>query len=243
MRSNFFPLLARLVPSLAALGAVAAWTGGCASTSTGTTAYAYKYAYKPVQSATASVAGHLAAEYPVPPALPHGDVKVATMGVTALEARPGEPRTEAMHIRMVLHNQDDPVAWQLDTRQQLGRIGAYGQSRPILASSTMGQLPMVTVAPTAKVIVDLYYPLPHGLQTADEIPAFDVQWTVTTNAGPVVSTAAFDRVPLEPPPGVYAYGMGQYEWYDPAWPDHTFSDVDRIDPIYESAPLAAHAVR
>ena len=211
---------------------------GCASTRT-------LYAYRPVQTATANVSGNLAAEYAVPPASPRGDVKVATIGVTTLEPRAaGETRTRAMHIRMVVHNQDDPVAWQVDTRAQLGRIAPYGQSRPILASSTSGRPPIVTVGATAKATLDLYYPLPRGLQDATEIPSFDVQWTVNTNAGPVASTAAFDRVPLEPPPGVYAYGMGQYEWYDPAWPDHAFSGVDAIDPIYESPPpVATHVGR
>ena len=51
----------------------------CASSATTATAS------KPVQTASAVVAGPLVSEYAVPPALPHGDVKVATLGIATLE--------------------------------------------------------------------------------------------------------------------------------------------------------------
>jgi hypothetical protein len=232
MRSN--SPLSSVAPA-AALLALLPCIAGCASS-------AASPAQKPVQTATASVADALVAQYDVPPALPHGEVQVATMGVTTLEPRVGQgPRVRAVHIRMVIHNQNDPVAWQVDTRAVLGRLDGYGQSRAILASATAGRPPVLSVGTTAKTTVDLYYPLPHDLQDASELPRFDVSWNVTAPAGPVVGTATFERVPLEPPPGVYAYGMGQYEWYDPAWPGHAFSQMDPLDPIYEAPPpVAAH---
>ncbi len=192
---------------------------------------------KPVQTASAAVAGPLAAEYAVPPVLPHGDVKVSTLGITTLEPRLSQgERTRAVHIRMMVHNQDDATPWQVDTRAQVGSLDGYGMSRAILASTTAGRPPIITIGPTARVTIDLYYPLPHALQDEPAIPRFDVQWIVKTPAAPVESDAMFAGVALEPPPGVYAYGMGQYEWLDPAWSNDTFLQTDPVEPLYESPP-------
>lgn len=203
-----------------------------------------QYVYKPVQNATASVSGQLAAQYQVPPASPHGDVEVATLGVTTLEPRPGEgDRTRAMHIRMVVHNRDDSGPWQVDTRAQIGSLNDYGQSRPILASATVGQPPVVTIGSSGEATIDLYYPLPRGMQDSFEVPRFDILWNVQTADGPTASRSTFNRVSTEPPPGVYAYGIGQYEWYDPEWRSNAFSRTDPLMPLYQSPPAAAHAGR
>lgn len=219
---------------LVLLGAGAA---GCASA---------QYIYQPEENATASVSGRTAAYYRIPPASPHGDVRVATLGITTLEpTSDGQERVRAMHVRVVVDNNDDTAPWQLDTRQQIASLDSYGQSRPAYASTSFGTPPVISIAPGASVAVDLYYPLPEDMQKASEIPHLSLLWSVQTPEAPVTERTSFQRVEIEPPPSYYAgvgWGYGWYGpgwgwgWYDPFWPDYTFWGAPVVGPSYYSAP-------
>jgi hypothetical protein len=182
-------------------------TAGCASG---------RYIYEPEENATARVSGKPAAYYPVPPRAPRGDVRVATLGIATLQSPSGQgPSVHVMHVRMIVDDNADTVAWQVDTREQLGGIGGYGQRRPVFVSVKPGRPPIVTIAPGASATIDLFYPLPVEMQEASEIPRFELLWKLGTSGGPVAERTTFERVRIEPapPPETYAYD----EWWGPGW--------------------------
>jgi len=188
----------------------------------------HHYVYEPEQAATALVAGHSASYYQIPPQAPHGDVRVATLGIVKLKPPSGEgAEIRAMHVRMVVDNNDDIGPWQVDTRQQDAILGGHGKSRPAFASSNLGGPPVVSVAPGQSATIDLYYPLPEDMQKASQIPQLAVFWHVQTPEGAVAERTSFERVRVEPPPppGTIAWELGwgwAPGWYDPYWPDYTF---------------------
>lgn len=216
-----------------ALVALVAAAAGCSSA---------RYVYRPEENATARVSGHTAAYYHVPPQSPHGDVRVATLGIAKLEPQDeaGE-RIHAMHVRLVVDNDDDVAAWQLDTRQQIGTLDHYGQSRPAFASASIGRPPIITIAPGASATIDLYYPLPESMQKASKVPHFEVLWRVQTPEGAVAERTTFERLRIEPPlaPGYYAWDMGWWGpgWYDPFWPDDAFWGAPVMGPMFYESPV------
>jgi len=176
-----------------------------------------RYIYEPEENATALVSGRPAAYYPVPPQAPRGDVRVATLGIAALQSPSGEgPSLHVMHVRMIADDNADTVAWQVDTREQLGGIGGYGQSRPAFASvGSSRRPPIVTIPPTATATIDLFYPLPADMQEASEIPRFELLWRIGTSEGPIAQRTTFERVPVEPVPPPAAYAS--HDWLGPGW--------------------------
>ncbi len=209
------------VPLALLLGAA-----GCASEQS--------YIFRPEENATARVAGRPAAYYVVPSQEPHGDVRVATLGIAKLEPKGGGERVRAMHVRLVVDNNDDTGPWQVDTRQQWGTLGDYGQSRPAFAAATRGRPPILQIPPGTSDTIDLYYPLPSSMQELSEIPHFEVLWRVQTPGAFVAERTTFERLRVEPAPSPeyyspgYAYGMEWggppwYGWYDPFWPGFAFS--------------------
>ncbi len=190
-----------------------------------------RYMYRPEENATARVSGRPAAYYEVPPQSPHGDVRLATIGIAKLVAqREAKEHIHAMHVRMIVDNNDDTAPWQVDTREQIGSLGGDGQSRPAFAWATTARPPIVSIAPGTSDTVDLYYPLPSSMQGASEVPHFEVLWRVQTPDGMVSERTTFERLEIEqlPPPGYYAaagadwWGPGWGGWYDPFWPDYSF---------------------
>jgi len=208
-------------------------TAGCASG---------RYIYEPEENATALVSGRPAAYYPVPPQAPRGDVRVATLGVAALRSPSGEgPSLHVMHVRMIADDNVDTVAWRVDTREQLGGIGGYGQSRPAFASASPGRPPVVTILPGASATIDLFYPLPVDMQEASEVARFELLWKIGTSEGPIAMRTTFERVPIEPlpPPDAYAYhewwGPGWYGGFDPLSPEYAYWGAP-IGPVYYARP-------
>lgn len=180
------------------------------------------YIYAPQENATARIAGQPAARYPIPASSPHGSVEIASFGVS--DVGPPDATSRALHVRMIVENNDAPTTWTVDTREQIAVIAGDGESRPAFANGDGNDLPVVTVGPGAKRVLDLFYPLPAGMQSARRIPEFDVKWKVNTDAGVVAERTSFARLRVDPE---YAY----YEpapawtvnwWYDPYYPTVTF---------------------
>jgi hypothetical protein len=186
-------------------------TAGCAP----------EYAYVPEQNATATVRGRVAADYPIPPGAPRGDVRIASYGIAEVssEGSPGET-VRALHLRMVLEN-NSAAAWTLDTREQRVQLDGADTIAAAFASANAGvPPPMVTVPPSGKRVVDLFFALPAALQDAEAIPEFDAMWRV--NAGPagvIAERTPFERLTIEPDEGSYDswdYGPDYY-WGGPYW--------------------------
>lgn len=197
--------------------------------------------HSPEENATARVSGHPAAYWRVPPRAPHGDVRVATLGIATLQPQGDEDdHLHAMHVRMVVADDDDRGPWQIDTREQIGVLDGYGQSRPAFADASIGRAPIVTIAPRTSATVDLYYPLPESMQKASGVPHFELLWRVHTQETPVAERTSFDRLRIEPPaPTGYHAHDGEWgpSWYDPFWPDYTYWGAPVLGPAYHQRPV------
>lgn len=185
-----------------------------------------QYAYVPLTNATV-IAGHVAADYPVPKEAPRGDVRLASYGIADLgSSRDREDRVRALHLRVTLiDNGDRP--WTMDTREQLVDLDGYGRSVPAYASANAGSAPpAITVPPMGKRVVDLFFPLPTELQRAERLPTFDVVWKVHAEDKDIAERTPFERIAVEPPPSydpIYDYGADYY-WGPPYFYDPLYGD-------------------
>lgn len=192
---------------------------GCAANS--------DYIYQP-DTANAMAAGLPAARTAIPQESPQGAIEVTSYGVTDLQ-RDGM-KIPALHVRAIVTNDGDAQPWMLDTTQQLVEIPGEGRSRPIFANADVGTLPRVTIALHERRVIDLYYALPDTMQSARQLPRFDLLWQVNTPARMVASRTSFDRVDRAPEvattwqaaPWPLWAGFGPYWWYDPFYPSVVF---------------------
>jgi hypothetical protein len=224
-----------------------------------------QYHYAPQENAAARVSGQPAAYYPIPPASPRGDLRVAALGfsdlrvvspgVAELQAEaqadgpapggpnePNEPLTpaaeprhvRAMHVRMLVDDNDEKP-WTVDTREQLGELQGDGQSLAAFVAASAGEPPVITVPAGGSVTLDLYYPLPAGMQSASEVPKFDVLWHVRTPDGIVARRTRFERLRIEltPQPDYgYVSKLGRA-----SAPDYAPHDAASLPPGYEARPV------
>jgi len=183
-----------------------------------------QYAYVPVTNATV-IAGHVAADYPIPKEAPRGDVRVASYGIADFgSSRDKDDRLRALHLRVTLIDNGDR-AWTMDTREQLVDLDGYGRSVPAYASANAGSAPpTITVPPMGKRVVDLFFPLPPDLQRAERLPSFDVVWKVNAEDKAIAERTPFERIVVEPAASydpVYDYGADYYwgppYFYDPLY--------------------------
>jgi hypothetical protein len=196
-----------------------------------------EYEYVPKTNATADVRGETSSDYPIPPGNPRGDVQIASFGIAGL--MPASARDEdaddvaeirAIHLRFVVANQAETAeSWTLDTGAQRLHIVGRGDSAPAFASVDVGpQPPSVTIPPSARRTVDVFFPLGLDQQDESDLPEFDVTWTVRTEEGLVTERTPFERVAVEPPPIYYDYGAPRL--YDPSYP--------QVGGFYGSLPSA-----
>lgn len=184
-----------------------------------TVACTHEYVYVPT-NATATVRGLPAADYPVPPAAPQGDVRIASFGITEVSSNDRPDGTaRALHLRVVVEN-GSPTPWTFDTREQHLELNGRGPLTPAFASADPGSPPPVlTVAPRGRRTADLFFLLPEDLQHAEELPEFDASWTLHAGADVVAETTPFERLLVNPDYGQWdAYGPDYY-WGAPYWMD------------------------
>jgi hypothetical protein len=186
------------------------------------------YVYRPAENATATIKGHVAADYQIPPNAPEGDVRLASFGMSRISPS-GTPNQaeQAVHLRMIVTD-NDRAPWTLDTRQQVIALSDGQQLAPAYVTTREGQagLPSVTVPANGKRIIDLFYPLPANMQQASQVPEFDVVWHIRTPQQEVTERTPFDRVRVEPA-DAYGYGYGWGPWGDgwggPFWSDPLYA--------------------
>ncbi len=207
------------------------------------TACATEYAYVPPAGIEEPMANRIAAEYAIPPEAPRGELQVASYGIVhvASQAAP-DKYLHALHLRVILRNDGDQT-WTLDTREQRVELDGRGQSAPAFASANPGAPPpLVTIPPSARRVVDLFFPLPADLQEASELPAFDAIWRVDVGAQPVIERTPFERLQSEPADyEAYDYGDEYYwggpYWYNPVYPEFTFFGPVWIAPELRGPPV------
>ncbi len=179
------------------------------------------YIYRPSENATATMRGRVAARYQIPQANPTGDVRIASFGVAKVSPQNGQGELRAMHVRAVISNEGNQN-WTFDTREQVADVHGVGQIKAGYARSDVGELPIENIGPGQKRTIDLFFPLPPGVDRARKLPEFDVSWRIQTAPGQVVAERTpFERLRIEP---LYAgtawgppYAFGPFGWYDPLW--------------------------
>jgi hypothetical protein len=213
MRSNATLLLVAL------LGA-AALAGGCA----------HQFTYLPVGPGTS---GAPAAQYPVPPEAPQGEVYVTSFGFTDFDNGQGGGQ-RLLHARVAVSN-GSAATWEVDGRQQF--IAAPGQSPqpPSFVNTNAGsEGPVYPIGPGVASVFDLYFALPPGLNQPEALSGFALDWSVNA-AGNVVTNQTpfgrFDSAPPSydpyPPYVVVGLGFGVGWWYSPFYPYRHYPPVIR----------------
>lgn len=160
-----------------------------------------RYAYAPVTTTSADLAGASAAVYAMPPGAPRGDVRVAMFGVTSLgPIGTHEPGSDAIHVGLAVSNRSDET-WTVDPSEQHLTLTLKRQRSDIYATS--GETPRsgaVLVPPRSTRTIDLYFPLPIQFHKEDAPPPFDVTWTVHAGGRAVTQRTPFQRFIVSPTP-------------------------------------------
>ena len=201
----------------------------------------HNYVYRPTVATTSAVAGRLASYYAIPPESPRGSVQLATFGFADIHPTGDDEELRAIHMRMVVSNNDD-TPWRIDTREQLVALPGDGQSRPAFANSDGGPGPIIEIPPSGKRTVDLFYPLPEHMQDASDVPAFDTLWKVDTSTRVVADRTPFERLEVVPR---YAYEYDDYGWgpgwyYDPYYVHGGAFVGVRVGPRFEHRTVVIH---
>jgi hypothetical protein len=93
-------------------------------------------------------------------------------------------------------------------------------------------LPVIPIGRGEKRAIDFYYRLPANAESNDEVPAFELLWTIETGKRQVAERTSFDRLRVDAAyasngyyyggPGYYpgygygyGPGWGPYGWYGP----------------------------
>lgn len=191
------------------------------------TGCASEYTYVPATNATSTIQGMVAADYPIPPNAPQGDVRIASYGIAEVTPKNGGHGTlRVLHLRVVLAN-NSAMPWTFDIRDQRLDLTGRGLLAPTFSSANSGGTPppLVTIDPSGKRVVDLFFVLPRDLQRAESIPEFDALWNVNTGAGEIAQRTPFERMAVEPDYGYddyWDYGPG-YFWGGPYWVNPAFA--------------------
>jgi len=189
------------------------------------------YGYAPVTNTSAQVSGHLAAELAFPPDSPHGNVRLATLGLT--QASGGG--TRSIHVRMVAENRGREP-WIVDKREQELAVAVGDAARATVVRADIvqprGAPDRVEVRPGETATIDLFFPLPPGAQGARDVPAFDAVWVVRAGSRAVATRTPFERFAASPaqnvPTAAYPYTPRTRRERLPGTPDSRWPADDPI---------------
>ena len=171
----------------------------------------YYYAPQQAQVVRGGMPAHVEK---IPSEAPQGTIEVSTVGIAQ-----GQRGERALHVRLAVANEGDEAPWTLDIRQQQVDVPGAGRAQPQSANAGDAALPTISVPRRERRVIDLYYPLPPGVTSADALAGFDVLWQVATAAREVSGRTHIDRREVIERPTTYiASGWGPHWWYDPFWP-------------------------
>lgn len=161
----------------------------------------------------------------IPQEAPQGTVEIASAGITN-----GPHGEHALHVRMTVDNEGDATPWTLDIRDQQVELQGQGRAEPQSANAGVQSLPELAIAQHERRAVDLYYPVPPRMDSADELTGFDVLWQVRTPERMVAGRTHVDRVERVEPEPVYMTVWAPFWWYDPWYPHAGFHSVLVVHP-------------
>ena len=172
-----------------------------------------------------------ASTYDVPQENPKGKVYVMSLGGERLATGQGAS-TLYLHLRLAAENQKDTGPWVLDARNQLAVLGPpsggnEGQTNGVAPAFAQGSggSGLVQIQPGSRGSLDLYYPLPQGVEPQQ----VTFSWQVQRPEGPLAQQTVFHRQPAADAAGQqqYAYApaytsrvhlqVGPGWWWGPYW--------------------------
>lgn len=157
------------------------------------------YTYAPVRTTSGDIAIEDAAVRAIPPDRPRGEVRVAALGVVALRPEAiADSTLRAFHVEIVVSNRSDEP-WTLDGAEQRLAVGA-GRELVEAITERVGRPPQIEVPAHTTRTIDLYFPLPAEVESARDLPAFAVVWTVRAGSRVVTERSAFQRLRAASPP-------------------------------------------
>jgi hypothetical protein len=143
--------------------------------------------------------------YVIPEDKPEGKIRITSFGVVPLEPTGGGKASNALHVRIVLANEEGLKPWKVDTRELRLSLPGEGESRPAFVNTDAGTPPIILVPPGAERTLDLFYPLPAEVKDDEEVDEFTIRWAVTTGSGLIVRRTPFEDEPAMGGPEPYSY--------------------------------------
>jgi hypothetical protein len=147
--------------------------------------------------------------YNVPAEAPIGSIRILSQGIEDVKPISGGNSVPALHINVAISDKSATENWVFDPAVQAISFPNQAQVHPILAVTQPPGNPAIEVRPQELRTVDLYFPLPQGVNSTQQLPKFDYHWQVQAGSSLVRNTTMFDRV--RKPETYYAYGYP----YDP----------------------------
>jgi hypothetical protein len=184
-----------------------------------------KYGFRPVGPVATVEAGFPASHYAIPPESPRGEVFVTSFGTREIDAG-GGARSQLIHVRLAVANQQGETSWTVDPTQQLLVTPSGPPQRPDFLEIDGRSAGPTNVDRGQKRVFDLYYRLPSGVRDASALAGFELQWQVNAGAKVVAERTAFMREPYRDYDEssrtrvAVGVGVGVPWWaygYGPAW--------------------------
>jgi hypothetical protein len=181
---------------------------------------AHQFTYVPVGPGTA---GGAAAQVPIPPEAPQGEVYVTSFGFTDLDVGPNQPG-RMLHARLAVSN-GSAIPWAVDGRQQMLVAAGQPAQPPAFLNTDAGEGPVYQVSPGRANVFDLYYAMPAPLDQPGYLGAFALDWNVDVGGRVIAQQTEFQRFDgpapsyaAYPPYVVIGLGFGVGWWYGPFYP-------------------------
>jgi hypothetical protein len=182
--------------------------------------------------------GSPTAGYPVPPEAPRGQLGVTARGVVSIAPRGGGEPQPMLAVELVVANDRDGGPWRLNAQAQRLTFASGETCSPALVSAGEPGAPVLLVPPGRSLRVDLYFPVPPGLEP-EGLARFQLSWRIETPAREVAALTPFEMPVSEegdvhstaPPLGPDYVGGGPAWWYDPFY-----------YPAFAFPPLFSHGV-
>jgi hypothetical protein len=177
------------------------------------------FVYEPVTTTSAEVVGRPAASYPIPATGPQGSAELVSFGLAEVQGE--DEATRALCMRLIVANRSDR-SWSVDARVQALVFDDGQEVTPKYALAADGQPPVVEIPAGGTRAIDLFFPLPAGIEDARALPRFDAVWSVRTPTRVVTGRTPFARISVTP----RAYS----DVSAPFWMDH-------LNPAFSSITL------